>query len=102
MKAYILSSENGTVQIGNTVFQPSTHKKFNADKKGLSKKDWVEVSEKSFQGARMALRALAVGLPDGGPSKDEFEKRENKIRKEYERAGEESEREILRRQRETA
>lgn len=81
MRAYILSRENGTVQIGDTVFQPYTHKKFKADRKGLSGKDFVIVDKKDFNSARQALRLM----PDGGPTKENFEKREEDIAKEIDK-----------------
>ncbi len=60
MKGYILSSENGVVQIGNTVFQPKTGAIFTAGRDGLSSKPWVDVPEKSMVAAREALRKDAA------------------------------------------
>jgi hypothetical protein len=86
MKAYILSTENGTVQIGDTVFQPITHKKFKADRKGLNKLDFVEVNDKSFKSARLALRLMNRGmLPDGGPTRKNFKNEQVKIAQDIDR-----------------
>ena len=54
MKAYILSRENGTVQIGNTVFCVPTQKKFSAPRKGLKGLPVVEVPDKSWASAKLA------------------------------------------------
>jgi len=60
MKAYVLSRECGTVQIGNVVFQPCTGAKFHADRKGLRKAIAViEVKEASMEEARRALEESA-------------------------------------------
>ena len=60
MKAYVLSREWGTVQIGNVVFQPCTNTKFHADRKGLKKAiAVVEVKEASMEEARRALEESA-------------------------------------------
>jgi hypothetical protein len=58
-KAYIVSTVNGVVQIGNTVFHVATGKKYNATMKGCSKLPYVMVEEKSFKAAREALREYA-------------------------------------------
>lgn len=55
IKAYILSQINGTVQIGNTVFQPPTEAEFKATSKGLSKKKFVMVKAKTMECAKKAL-----------------------------------------------
>jgi len=54
-KAYILSRIHGTVQIGDTVFQPATGASFKATAKGLSKKKFVMVKSKSMNCAKKAL-----------------------------------------------
>jgi hypothetical protein len=54
-KAYIISTVNGVVQIGNTVFHVVTGKKYNTTMKGCSKLPYVMVEEKSFKAARKAL-----------------------------------------------
>lgn len=57
-KAYILSRQNGVVQIGNTVYQPSTGAIFRAGRvKRKEVINTVEVSEKSMAGA---IQALAI------------------------------------------
>ena len=61
MKAYILSSEFGTVQIGSIVFQPCNHARFKAmDRKNLKGCPVVNVPDKSMTSARLAL--LFYGL----------------------------------------
>ncbi len=56
MKAYILSSEFGTVQIGSIVFQPCNHARFKAmDRKNLKGCPVVNVPDKSMASARLAL-----------------------------------------------
>jgi len=57
MKAYVLSLKNGTVQIGDTVFQPATNAIFVAGK--IRKKEYVyctEIPEKSMQAAKLTLQ----------------------------------------------
>lgn len=54
-KAFILSWEHGTVQIGKIVFQPCTGARFEADLKGLRGLPWYWVSEQSMSAAREAL-----------------------------------------------
>lgn len=58
MKAYILSSEHGTVQIGSIVYQPCTGAMFQADKKGLKKGAGIEVEKASMV---IAKRILETG-----------------------------------------
>jgi hypothetical protein len=62
MKGYILSAINGTVQIGDTVFQPCTQISFKADRKGLKAQavKVIENVEKTMEGARKALRKMEV------------------------------------------
>jgi hypothetical protein len=55
-KAYILSTVDGVVQIGNTVFHVPTHQKFVVTMSGVRKLPYVWVSEKSFKGAMEALQ----------------------------------------------
>jgi len=54
-RAYLLSLEFGTVQIGDTIFQPWSWTKFSANRKGLKGRPWVLVPEKSMRSARLAL-----------------------------------------------
>lgn len=54
-KAYVLSKVNGTVQIGDTVFQPATGAEFKATVKGLRKKKVVMVKSKTMDSAKKAL-----------------------------------------------
>lgn len=55
MKAYILSYEYGTVQIGNTVFQPSTGAKFKVTNRPKNYVKIVEAKEKSMDEAKKIL-----------------------------------------------
>lgn len=60
-KAYILSREHGTVQIGDTVFQPATGNSFKAGKP--RKGEYlaiVDVKNKSMESAREALQKNAL------------------------------------------
>lgn len=55
MKAYIVSRENGVVQIGNTVYQPCTGAIFSVGRgrpKGVSV---IEVEKNDMENAKMAL-----------------------------------------------
>jgi len=61
MKAYILSVIHGTVQIGDTVFQPCTGGRFKAPRKGL-KKQAVYVAEVKNKGMASAIAALHMPL----------------------------------------
>lgn len=57
MKAYILSTVMGTVQIGDVVYQPATNARFKAGK--IKKGEYIkviEVTEKSMEAAREALQ----------------------------------------------
>lgn len=54
-RAYILNIKDGTVQIGDTVFQPITGESFKVDMKGLRNKERVMVKDKSMASARQAL-----------------------------------------------
>ncbi|MDY6893869.1 MAG: hypothetical protein SVO01_00400 [Thermotogota bacterium] len=56
MKAYILSQQHGTVQIGCTVYQPCTNSSFRADRKGLRGLPVVEVGTQSMSEAIKALQ----------------------------------------------
>jgi len=58
-KAYLLSLEFGTVQIGDTVFQPCTGARFQADRKGLKGRPCVLVPDKSMRSARLAIEKLS-------------------------------------------
>jgi len=55
-KAYIVSTVNGTIQIGDTCFQPCTGQSFKASRKGLKGKPVYEVSEKSMEAAKQAIQ----------------------------------------------
>lgn len=56
MKAYILSTEFGTVQIGSIVFQPCNNAKFKVDdRKSLKDCPVINVPDKSMSSARLAL-----------------------------------------------
>lgn len=62
MKAYILSSENGTVQIGRTVYCVPTKESFWATRKGLTKLSEFgpvnrsyKVPDNSWESAKLAL-----------------------------------------------
>lgn len=87
MKAYILSTETGTVQIGDTIFQPSTHKKFKADRKGLAGKPVVDVERKTFESARYALMEYPAMLRLATYQKSQKEVGEHieKMKEEFER-----------------
>jgi hypothetical protein len=54
-KAYILSSVDGVVQIGNTVFHVATGQKFNVTMRGVRRLPFVWVNDKSFKSAKEAL-----------------------------------------------
>jgi len=61
VKAYVLSKRNGTVQIGNTVFQPCTGAIFKVGP--IRKKDVlcvVDVPDKSMWSAREALQKAGL------------------------------------------
>jgi hypothetical protein len=62
MEAYIISLSNGTVQIGDTIFQPSTGKTFPVQGNEAHKYAPVKVSGASMDEAR---RALAECLKNG-------------------------------------
>jgi hypothetical protein len=62
MVAYIISLSNGTVQIGNTIFQPSTGKTFPVQGNEEHKYAPVEVNAATIDEAR---RALAECLKNG-------------------------------------
>ena len=56
MKAYVLSTRYGTVQIGDTIFQPATGARIRADKINLSDyEEIIEVNEASMETAEKAL-----------------------------------------------
>lgn len=55
IKAYILSQENGTIQIGDTTYQPATGAIFGVTAKGTKNLPFVLVSEKSMKGAEEAI-----------------------------------------------
>ena len=66
MKAYVLSTENGTVQIGHAVYCIQTMESFTATRKGLAKTSWVDglpekrsydVPDNSWRSAKIALEA---------------------------------------------
>ncbi len=56
MKAYILSEEHGTVQIGSIVYQPCTGTMFQADRKSLKNKNYIVVEKASMEIARKILQ----------------------------------------------
>lgn len=60
MKAYILSSHFGTVQIGNTVFQPCTGNAFRVDSRPWQEKNAqpIDVPDKSMRSAELALSKI--------------------------------------------
>jgi len=58
MKAYLLSQENGVVQIGQRVYCLGTGEAFDADRRGLQDKPRCEVSENSWPEARRAYLSL--------------------------------------------
>jgi len=55
MKAYILSTENGTVQIGHTVYCIPTKECFDTTVKGLGGKTSYTVPDNSWRSAKIAL-----------------------------------------------
>jgi hypothetical protein len=57
MKGYIMSEVNGTVVIGNTLFQPCTGKQYKVSREGLKKSAIriVDVKRKDMEGALEAL-----------------------------------------------
>ena len=60
-RAYLLSLEFGTVQIGDTVFQPCTGTWFRCSRKGLKGRPWVLVPDKSMESARLAFKKFDEG-----------------------------------------
>jgi len=60
-RAYLLSLWNGTVQIGDTVFQPCTGARFQVDRKGLKSRPWIILTDKSMRSARLAIENL-IGM----------------------------------------
>jgi hypothetical protein len=54
MKAYILSEEHGTVQIGRTVYCLPTGKSFQSTRKGLKGLPCYDVQDNSWTAARIA------------------------------------------------
>lgn len=60
MKAYVLSEENGTVQIGNTLFCLGSGKSFLTHRKGLKELPSIDVEEKSWKEAKKAF--LKMGM----------------------------------------
>lgn len=65
MKAYVLSTENGTVQIGHTVYCIPTKNCFDTNKKGLRGKSYT-VPNNSWRSAKIALE-MHYGLLYGEP-----------------------------------
>jgi hypothetical protein len=63
MKAYVLSTIDKVVQIGDTVFQPATGQRFKAPRKGLKKQAlyMAEVKDKSMASAIAALHMPLAG-----------------------------------------
>ena len=55
-KAYILSTSEGTVQIGRTVYHIPTQKRFRAPMKGCRNYPSVQVDNNNFEAARKALQ----------------------------------------------
>jgi hypothetical protein len=64
-KAYIISTVNGVVQIGNTVFCVATNEKYNATMKGCKELPYVMVEEKSFESAKRALEKYGKNIQGG-------------------------------------
>lgn len=58
MKAYVLSTEHGTVQIGSIVYQPCTGAMFVADRKGLKGKKIYTVEKASMEVAKKILQEV--------------------------------------------
>jgi hypothetical protein len=75
MRAYILSEEHGTVQIGDTVFQPCTGARFRVNRKRLRGPRWVEVRKKSMEEAVEAMRIWELsGAFDGREDRERRER----------------------------
>jgi len=61
MKAYILSEEHGTVQIGRTVYCLPTIQAFEASRKGLKNKPAYKVMDNSWNSAKQAIQKHLLG-----------------------------------------
>jgi|Deesub1362A_J573_1020465.scaffolds.fasta_scaffold00107_99 hypothetical protein len=59
MKAYLLSRENGVIQIGRTVYTLPLRTKFEGTRKGLKKYPSCDVKENSWEEAEKAYKELA-------------------------------------------
>ena len=62
MKAYLLSRENGIIQIGRRVYCLASGNMFDVDRRGLRDKPKCDVYENSWAEARRAYRKLTQGV----------------------------------------
>ena len=67
MKAYLISRENGVVQIGHLVYVLPLKVAFSADRRGLVKRPYCEVKRNSWADAEEAYHRIVEALSD--PSK---------------------------------
>jgi len=64
MRAYLLSRENGVVQIGRRVYVLPLRVVFDADRKQLAQHPYCEVKKNDWDHAFMAYHKIVVALSD--------------------------------------